>query len=345
MYDHPIDLAARPSLEWLRKTARQLLAELRAATPEARLADAQLNVARRHGFASWRRLVAFVVAIGDEGDRLRAAVRGGDVAAVTAILDAEPELVHAAEDLHERERPSDEPGMSLLHLAVAEGQLPMARLLVARGAPLDVRNRGGRTALHDCFELGRDDLGRLLITAGATVDVCAAAAFGEHARLRAILRDDPASANDMSTGLTPLGWAGYACDTEAAEILIAGGAIVDRAPYDLGAWNPPCMTAAVPILRVLLAHGADPNVQDRDGDTPLHFVLASRIVKDPTEAVRVLLAGGADPQRKNRAGRSPLDAALARVGEGAETYFPKRPLGEKRLDEAIRLMREAAAPR
>lgn len=340
MSDHPVDLPARPSLEWLRKTAKQLLGELRAATSEAKLADAQLHVARRHGFASWRRLVAFVVAIGGEGDRLRAAVRAGDVAAVTAILDAEPELVHAAEDLHQRERPSDEPGMSLLHLAVAEGHLPMARLLIARGAPLDVRNRGGRTALHDCFELGRDAIARLLIDSGATVDVCAAAAFGEHERLRAILRDDPAAANDLSTGLTPLGWAGYACDTEAAEILIAGGAIVDRAPYDLEAWNPPCMTAAVPMLRVLLAHGADPNVQDRDGDTPLHLVLASRIVKDPTEAVRVLIAGGADPRRKNLAGRSPLDEALARVGEGAETYFPRRPLGEKRLEEAIRLLRE-----
>jgi hypothetical protein len=87
-----------------------------------------------------------------------------------------------------------------------------------------------------------------------------------------------------------------------------------------------------------------PNVQDAQGRTPLHLVLASRLVQDPTELVRVLLEAGADAHRPTRAGRSPLDDALARSGESAETYFPRRPLGAKQLDEAIRLMRLSAGP-
>ena len=335
----PIDLPANPSLEWLRKRAKDALRELREQTPDAQLAEAQLAVARSHGFASWRKLKAFVDAVNGHGVAVRAAVRAGDVAALTKLLDDDPELVDTGDDLEERERPSDERGMTLLHLAVATNQTAIVDVLVARGARLDARNGGGRTALHDCFELNRDDIAKRLIAAGATIDACVAAAYGYHDQLREILRADPAQANDMTTGLLPIGWAGFAQDAESARILIEHGAIVDRAPYDDEAWGPTCMGAAVPVARVLLAHGADPNHQDADGDTPLHRVVASRLVKDPTEMVQILLDAGADPHRRNHAGASPLDAALARRGEIAETYFPKQPIGEKQLDRAIELMR------
>ena len=46
-------LPARPNLEHLRRQAKVLLPTLRKTTPSARLADAQLVVARESGFASW----------------------------------------------------------------------------------------------------------------------------------------------------------------------------------------------------------------------------------------------------------------------------------------------------
>lgn len=52
-------LPPRPSLEYERKQAKRLLRRLRAANPEALLADAQLIIAREYGFASWPRLVRF----------------------------------------------------------------------------------------------------------------------------------------------------------------------------------------------------------------------------------------------------------------------------------------------
>jgi hypothetical protein len=45
-------LPPRPNLEWLRKTAKQRLAELRRHDTSARLSDAQLTIAREYGFAS-----------------------------------------------------------------------------------------------------------------------------------------------------------------------------------------------------------------------------------------------------------------------------------------------------
>ena len=335
----PIDLPANPNLEWLRKRAKDQLRELRATNPDAQLADAQLAVARAHGFASWRKLKAFVDAVTGHGDELRRAVRDGDVAVVTALLDDDPELALAGDDLEGRERPSDTRGMSLLHLAVAHDHEAIADLLIARGAPLDARNADGRTALHDCFELARDRIAKKLIAAGATVDVCAATAYGLHARLLEILRADAAQANDESTGLLPLGWAAFAQNVESSRILIAHGAVVDREPYAHRVWDPTCMVAAVNIARVLLEHGADPNCPNEQGDTPLHRVLASRLVREPTAFVKLLLDAGADPTRKNNAGETPLDIAQAQRDAQVETYFPARPIGHKQLDDVIELLR------
>ena len=50
-------LPARPSIEQLRKRAKERLADLRATNPSAQLADAQFVIAREHGFDSWPKLV------------------------------------------------------------------------------------------------------------------------------------------------------------------------------------------------------------------------------------------------------------------------------------------------
>ncbi len=56
-------LPVRPSLDQLRKLAKERLAELRATKPETKLAQAQLSVAREHGFDSWPKLVDHVSAV------------------------------------------------------------------------------------------------------------------------------------------------------------------------------------------------------------------------------------------------------------------------------------------
>ena len=56
----PKPIPARPSLEWLRKTAKDRLAELRATDLACKLAQAQLQIAGEFGFASWRAMKAHV---------------------------------------------------------------------------------------------------------------------------------------------------------------------------------------------------------------------------------------------------------------------------------------------
>ena len=88
--DRPRPIPARPSLEWLRKTAKERLAELRAADPAARLAQAQLQIAREFDFPSWRAMKAQVDRL--SGRRLLAEDGAPPHLPRQALIDAWPEF-------------------------------------------------------------------------------------------------------------------------------------------------------------------------------------------------------------------------------------------------------------
>jgi len=339
-------LPARASLEHLKKTAKRLHREMLRENAAAPLSAAQTEIARRYGFANWRLLKAYVLALATHGPDLVLAVQNGDAEKVSALLATHPGLVNAPVDLDPHVlRPSDARAMRLLHLAVAADQREILKLLIERGANMNARNADGRKPLHDCFELGRDDLAQILLGAGAEPDVCLAAAWGMHAQLTELLKHDPDQANDLETGMSPLGWCAYGGDqSSSAEILFGHGAVVDRAPFDWAAWGPATHVANTAVARVFLAHGADPNARSQvGGDTPLHRVITSRLVEDPSDFVAMLLSAGADPSIANDAGQTPLDEALAQQVAKVETYFPARPVRGKQVERTIALLRSATA--
>ena len=77
------ELPARPSLEHLKNEAKQHLKALRRQRPQAKLAAAQLALARDYGFASWRQLKAHVDKVSPvrpDRKKVFGAARAGDVA-------------------------------------------------------------------------------------------------------------------------------------------------------------------------------------------------------------------------------------------------------------------------
>src|SRR5882672_7921057 len=109
----PQALPANPHLDWLRKAAKQRLAELRAKKPDAKLHQAQLAIANDYGFNSWRALKTHVDAIAPtprDHVRVFEAARAGDVEAVRhafasgfdpATLDVDGRTIHQiAKDRH-----------------------------------------------------------------------------------------------------------------------------------------------------------------------------------------------------------------------------------------------------
>jgi ankyrin repeat protein len=338
-------LPVRANLEHLKNEAKQHLKAMRSHSPAARLSVAQLLVARSYGFPSWRKLKSHVDALHDFGQQLINAVHAGDLDTIRKVLDSHPELVNAGADLPRLDRPSDTVAMRLIHLAIAEAKVDVLRLLIERGADLNARNADGRLPLHDCFELNHDDFAKILLDAGAVPDVCAAAAYGMHDQLQQILTSDPAAANDLTTGNSPLGWAAYGHQPESATILFQHGAIADHPPYDSYAWGPAAMVNSTDVARVLLEHGANPNWRDDNGNTALHRVITSRIVVDPAKFIQLLLDSGADSSLRNHEGRTPLGEAeaLLQTGKNAETYYPVRPIGPKKLEQTIAILRSQLA--
>jgi len=344
-------LPARANLEHLKKEAKERLQTMRSRASSIRLSEAQLLVARSYGFPSWRKLKAHVDALHNFGQQLINALHAGDLDTMRGILDKHPDLVNAGMDLPRIDRPSiDRPsivrpsdtlGMRLIHLAIAEGREDVLRLLIERGADLNARNADGRLPLHDCFELNHDDFAKLLLDAGAVPDVCAAAVYGMYEQLEQILEPDLAMANDLTTGNSPLGWSVYGREAKSATILFLHGAIVELPPYDAYAWGPASAVGSTVVTPILLEHGANPNWQDEAGNTPIHLAIASRLVVDPAEFVQLLLRFGADPTLRNREGRTPLDEAeaLLHSGKNAETYFPARPIGPKKLERTVEILR------
>jgi ankyrin repeat protein len=251
---------------------------------------------------------------------LFASVRSGQVAMMDALIAAEPGLIEATVDSLQQPLPQQEPGMTLLHVAAAYRQVEAARRLIEHGAPLNVRSAGGRAPIHDAFEQGQMEIAQMLIEAGAELDAAAAAVFGRLDRLEVLL---PAQANDMTTGLTPLGWAAYGQQIEAARMLVANGAKVLGDPWDELAWGPACDVASIGVAKVLMEAGADPNWQDPDGNTPMHLVLLSPIVVEPSFFIEALIEGGADTSTRNGAGKTALDEAKAQLQ--LQAYRPQQP--------------------
>ena len=132
-------LPEQPSLEQLRKQAKELLQAFQSGEPGAiaevnrfertrersfALNDAQRVIARAYGFASWPKLKAFVD--GANIARFAEAVQAGDVTQVRTLLASRPELVaidRAENDEHRG-----------LHYAVLRRDAAMVRLLMEAGA-------------------------------------------------------------------------------------------------------------------------------------------------------------------------------------------------------------------
>ena len=295
-------LPERASLEYLRKLAKERLREMRRTAPGTRLAEAQLAIAREHGFTSWRALKA-------EVDRRRAsrtetfvrACAAGDIDAVRQHLAGDASLVHARNEgltaLHVAVPHPDVVRVLLehgadpnvrqesdnalpLHFAASGAPLESIRLLLDAGS--DVQGEGDDHRMDvigwaTLFAEARRDVVDLLVERGARHHIFSAIALGDHALIRRLVAEDPTelrrrlSHNEQEQ--TALHYVIAPADG------LVGGLFRTGEHYR--------------TLELLIELGADLEAKDARGRTPL----AIAMLRGDAEAMRILHAAGAkDPE-------------------------------------------------
>jgi len=175
------------------------------------------------------------------------------------------------------------PRLTLLHLAAAEADVAMARLLLERRVPVDADDRMGRTPLHVAAYEGAPSVAELLLEAGANGD----------------LRDQ--------LDRTPLHVAAGEGDDDLVSMLVAHGVRLDA--LDARGRTPLLHALAeghLDIVSALIEAGADADARDDNGVSALHFAVA----ESDLDAVRLLLRSGARVNARDDHGITPLHRAV-----------------------------------
>ena len=234
-----------------------------------------------------------------------------------------------------------EPDLDLdaaLHQAVRDGRLLAVGLLLNEGADVNGRDRMGRTPLHVAGEVRpvNLDIVKVLLGRGANADrkdkrrntPLAEARAGGHGAAVALMeavQADPrhnvwavelqTAVQDRNAGLLAL-LLGLGADPDTAWP-VGGGTLLHAAatagPERGTAWQG----TGRELTRVLLTHGADPEVRNDRGRTPLH--LAAGLAHHGT--VQLLRAAGADGDAVDADGHTPR-ALAARSGQPLLFAFP-----------------------
>jgi ankyrin repeat protein len=272
-------LPDRPSLEYLKKLAKDRLKELRRADPGARLAAAQLAVAREHGFTSWRALRAELErrradGVPDRVTALFAAIRAGEGAVVDRLLTENPALANAR----------DEEGSTPLSAAVDAHRAELIPLLLRHGGdPHLVYAHSAHTPLSWAVVIEAYDCARALMQAGVEPDLFCAAGLGEVDRVRAFFGPDgrlrPHASATGSSRYAPDGTRLPCPPGTNREVVSDALYMASRAGHE-------------GTVRELLARGPDLSFRAFAGATALHWAYFA----GSPGVVALLLAAGADPK-------------------------------------------------
>lgn len=167
---------------------------------------------------------------------------------------------------------------------------------------INARTAIGTSALHIAIDWGREDVTLALLDKGACVNVCDAKGVtplhaaatttsmsSDVVKRMLALGADP-NARDAQ-GQTPLHWVS---NTHSMLPLIMAGAELDavNADGETALWGA-ARSGQISLARMLLEHGAQPNLANKTGQSPLERAVA----EDELGVATALIAFGADSSR------------------------------------------------
>ena len=226
-------LPDRPSIEYLKKLAKQQVAALRKQGQTTSLTSVQLALARKYGFPSWKKLKAHVETFEkqivpfnatEESEASSAtfnnvmkAITTRDHQALADLLAATPGVVNQTGP-HPRWGGRPQP----LHVAIESDNAPAFELLLNAGANVEGNNQhyDGWSPLMIAIHSKRAEMRDELIRRGAAIDLIAALMLGNDRRVVALLKDSAVLDRPFPNDATPLH---FASTVKSARLLLSHG--------------------------------------------------------------------------------------------------------------------------
>ena len=353
-------LPARPNLEFYRKAAKDLVKRRRAGDAEARrtidafhpraarltdqpftLSDAQLVIAREHGFESWPKFSTHIEAVTRARSPVQQfevavdAIVDGDLARLESLLRDRPALVRARSTRVHR--------ATLLHYVSANGvedyrqkspasAAQIAETLLAAGADVDAVGDmyGGDattmdltvSSVHPAQAGVQVAIVDTLVNHGAALNglkddgspVMTALSFGYPAAAEALVRRGARIPTIMAAAA--LGRIDLVTDWLAGD-----GTMKPEAPLTAVRWPPlpaapkvhvawaliwAAMHGRTDVVRLLVDRGIALDVKDHQGFTPLHWASWNRHL----DTMEVLILAKAPLEARNAYGGTVLDSTV-----------------------------------
>jgi ankyrin repeat protein len=257
-----------------------------------------------------------------------------EIEKIKAMIKYSPDLINAP-------HPS---GQTPLSKAALSGFLGVARFLLDSNADVDARDYGGSTPLHRAAQGGHRAMVELLLDRGADVNatdkeknqplhLAASQGYPSIVELLITRKADVNGRGESSR--TPLHVATKQEHVAVAKFLLDRGAEVNV--QDSQGWTALHYAAmsSLELMKVILAHKPDLNVEGRDGVyTPL--IVAARQPGNDTRAMELLLQAGADANKAADSGR--------RGGETQFTPLMAAAVHAKSLEKVRLLLQYKADP-
>jgi ankyrin repeat protein len=216
-------------------------------------------------------------------DELKEAIIARDSRKIGAVLRRQPNLAQA----------SDAFGNNALHWSVITRQLRLIDRLAALGTPIDAERADGYTpvliAVNGVFHRATHDRSHpsirntsvmvgYLLARGAKYTISVAAAVGDQERIEQLLHKDPGLAGRLNSArVSPLSYASQGGYLHIVRLLLEHGADPnipeDGAPNGLALYLA-CAGNHLEVARLLLEHGAIPNA---GLDSCMHCVNLTRV--------------------------------------------------------------------
>jgi uncharacterized protein len=202
----------------------------------------------------------------------------------------------------------------LFEVVRAGDTVRLKALLAAQPGLVNVRNERGHSPVLIAQYHHKKEAVAVLLAAGPELDLFDAASVGQTARVAELLDADPTQVNAYSSdGFYPLGLAAFFGHPDTVRLLLARGADVTqvaRNPMRVQPLHAAVAGRSIDAVRQLVQAGAPLDGKQQGGWTPLH----AAVHRADMEMTSYLLAHGADPKLQNDEGKSAIGLAAEEGG-------------------------------